>query len=756
MKNTNISRRDFLTTSSLAVAGTVLTSGMSTISYAGGIAQAGVPAGAESEPWYDRTRRWVQLVLTEGDTGKYDPQWWLDLFKRAHVQGICLVAGGVTAFYPTKIQYHPKAAFMKDGEDMFGEIVRPAQKMGITIVARTDAQACLNEAAIKHPEWLNIDENGNTRKHKSFLETRTGTCAYGDYNFKYMTGIHKEIMQMYMVDGLFCNRWQGWARGMCYCPTCQKLFREFSGGMELPRKHSEKQILLKYYEWETERLTELWNLWDSEIRKINPNARYFTNVGLDIDRAAELAPTYISENQSRGQNQPWLIGFSGKRTQAIFTKKKIIALVGMTLGSRHSVVPEAEVKMWLLSAVTNDLSPWIIKSSALNWDNRWIPALEKVYTWHYNNEKYLKNEQNLAKVAMLFRKDNPRNPLLGSSAVTTVGGERDIDPEGRLANPEIPVNDGRAARGMYQMLIESRIPFDWVYNGKMDAENLDKYKILILPNASNLTDSECEKIRQFVNRGGSLIATYQTSLFNDGNIRADFGLSDIFGVSYTGGTGNNGSNGYIRLEHETKHPILRGLEETQQVISPRQYVNVKANTSFSVVPLTRIPTYPTDPMEQIYPRIPKTDIPEVYLRTIGRGRVVYFPNDIDSSFSDSMAPDFVTLIRNSVEWAMNNEPQPAMVTGPGILEVTCWLQTNSMTVHMLNCTNSYMLRSAYREDIPVGAQLVTIHIPENQTVKNVRLLVAGTEANFSRVGENTLIVNVPVVVDHEVVAVNFA
>ena len=78
-----------------------------------------------------------------------------------------------------------------------------------------------------------------------------------------------------------------------------------------------------------------------------------------------------------------------------------------------------------------------------------------------------------------------------------------------------------------------------------------------------------------------------------------------------------------------------------------------------------------------------------------------------------------------------------------------------MTVHMLNCTNTFMLRSAYREDIPVGTQLVTINIPDNRSVKDVRLLVAGTEANFSRIGSNTLIVIVPKVVDHEVVAVNF-
>ncbi len=49
--------------------------------------------------------------------------------------------------------------------------------MGITVVARTDAQACTNEAAAVHPEWLNIDENGFPRKHRSLPDRYTGVTA---------------------------------------------------------------------------------------------------------------------------------------------------------------------------------------------------------------------------------------------------------------------------------------------------------------------------------------------------------------------------------------------------------------------------------------------------------------------------------------------------------------------------------------------------------------------------------------------------
>ena len=49
--------------------------------------------------------------------------------------------------------------------------------------------------------------------------------------------------------------------------------------------------------------------------------------------------------------------------------------------------------------------------------------------------------------------------------------------------------------------------------------------------------------------------------------------------------------------------------------------------------------------------MPKTDIAEVYLREVGRGRVVYFPWDIDRVFWEVLAVDHGLLLRNAVRWA---------------------------------------------------------------------------------------------------------
>jgi hypothetical protein len=115
-------------------------------------------------------------------------------------------------------------------------------------------------------------------------------------------------------------------------------------------------------------------------------------------------------------------------------------------------------------------------------------------------------------------------------------------------------------------------------------------------------------------------------------------------------------------------------------------------------------------MEEVFPRVSKTDTAEVYVREVGKGRVVYFPWDIDRTFWEILAVDHWKLLRNAVDWAAN-EPHPVTVTGLGILDVTAWRQKDSLTIHLVNLTNPMMLKGPLREFIPTPPQTVAIRMP---------------------------------------------
>ena len=86
-------------------------------------------------------------------------------------------------------------------------------------------------------------------------------------------------------------------------------------------------------------------------------------------------------------------------------------------------------------------------------------------------------------------------------------------------------------------------------------------------------------------------------------------------------------NSYLRLEHDTAsgHPLLRGLEDAPRIINGAWQLDVKATRSFPDPPLTLIPSYPDLPMEKVYLRVPRTDVPQVFLREVGPAASSTFP-----------------------------------------------------------------------------------------------------------------------------------
>jgi len=214
-------------------------------------------------------------------------------------------------------------------------------------------------------------------------------------------------------------------------------------------------------------------------------------------------------------------------------------------------------------------------------------------------------------------------------------------------------------------------------------------------------------------------------------------------------------NSYLRLESGAdgkRHPILAGLEDAERIINGVNRVRTKTHADYRNPPLTLIPSYPDLPMEEVFPRTPKTDIPEVYVREIGSGRVVYFPFDIDRIFWEVLAVDHSKLLRNAVDWAAN-EPRAVQVEGPGILDVTFWKQKDSLTLHLVNLTNPMMMKGPLREFIPLPAQQVSIALPEGRRARQVKLLVSGRAVRAQESG-GRIRLTVPSILDHEVVAVD--
>lgn len=700
--------------------------------------------GDDKAEWYQRPMRWAQLAFVEDDPGNYDLSLWLDYFQTIRADAACLSAGGVVAFYPTEIPLHYRSKWLGT-MDTFGDIVAGCRKLGMNVIARTDAHACHQDVYDAHPDWIAVDEKGNKRRHPSDPQYWI-TCALGPYNFDFMTSVHQEIMRKYMVDGIFTNRWSG--SGMCYCEHCVKSFREFSG-LDLPRNDDpQNPARRQYLLWNQARLFDLWRLWNQKLKEINPHASYIANAGggalspLDMKTIGELAPTLFADRQGRsGLMAPWANGKNGKEYRATMGQKAIGGIFSVGIEDKYrwkdSVQSSDEIRLWVADGIAQGLRPWFTKFNAKPIDRRWLPVVEEIYKWHYANESYLRNERSFARVGLVY----------SQQTATFYGGKR---AQGLVEDP---------ALGFYQALIEARIPFEMVHDRLLDPDHVNQFRTLIFPNIAALSIAQCQQIREFTERGGSVVATYETSLYDEWGVRRpDFGLSSIFGASFTSDARGPMLNSYLALEKdpmsETYHPILSGFEDATRLINATNQVNVKPVGHSLFSPLQIVPTYPDLPMEDVFPRPMKERSPGVFLRESGRSRVVYFPGDIDRTFWEVLDVDHAKLLRNAVLWA-TNETTPVSVEGQGVVDISMWGQKNSMTVHIVNLTNPMMMKGPVREVIPIANQRVRIQIPKERHLTRAKLLVSGKDISYRR-EQGFILLDISSIGVHEVVALDFA
>ena len=310
--------------------------------------------------------------------------------------------------------------------------------------------------------------------------------------------------------------------------------------------------------------------WDATVRAVNPEARFIPNGPPDLKTAGELAAIQFTDNQARrGLTPPWANGRRAKEYRSVMGRKPIGGIFSVGLEEpyrwKDSVQSEPEIRLWVAEGTANGMRPWVTKFSGVLYDRRWLPAVERIYQWHFENERYLRNEAPLARVALLHSEQTETyHPGVAQ-------GDRAED----------------HVLGMYHALIEARVPFELVHEAFLTPDRLDQFRLLILADAAALSDAQCDAIRGYVKRGGSVLATFASSLFDEfGQRRDDFGLADVFGVSFDGRIQGPMQNSYLTLETDPatgrRHPILDGLDDTPRIINGVFRIGVQPTEVFPV------------------------------------------------------------------------------------------------------------------------------------------------------------------------------
>ncbi|MGH2351112.1 MAG: Tat pathway signal protein, partial [Chloroflexota bacterium] len=382
-----------------------------------------------------------------------------------------------------------------------------------------------------------------------------------------------------------------------------------------------------------------------------------------------------------------------------------------------------------------------------------------LFTWHETNERYLRDRRHLASVAIVY-------------------SQRNVDWYGR---DEAEERCDSPARGLAAALVRARIPYAMVNADRLDADALAGYRALLLPNVGALSEAQCQALRAYTGRGGGLLATGETSLYDEwGDRRGDFGLADLFGAHASGTSlapkGREPS--YFRFVDgpgERAEPLRvgpssafsAGWEETNHLPFGGGLVLTRPAENGPRVALTYVPPFPTHPPEFAYMTVERTSLPCLYLREgqQGRGRVAYLPADLDRQYWRLNQPDHAALLASLVRWVARDD-LPVRVSGPGYVDVHAYVQggdqsaggsgtvaaAERLIVHLVNLTHANTWKAPVDELNVVGEQRVAFTLPAGRRATSAKLLVAGRAADLDS-ADGATVARVPSIADHEVVVV---
>ncbi len=615
--------------------------------------------------WYQRCYR---RVLVDMHIPDCDERFLARLDPAEYVETIA--SGGITstmlycvshvglALYPSKVG--PVHAALR-GKDFVGEVMRHCQQREIAVVAYYSA-VYNNAIFLREPGWRIRPLEGEA----VYESSRYGVCCPNSPYRDFAVAQTEELCRAYPFNGIFFDM-LFWPY-VCYCDYCRARF-EREAGAQPP----------EVVDWHN--------------------------------------PTWMAFQRAR---ERWMKEFAGELTAAVrrarpsmtVTHQMSPVLHGWVLGMPYSLAEHCDycsgdfygpaIQQSLVCKIYEAIStrkPFEFHTSRCVhlWDHVTMKSAARLETQaslapaHGSAFMFIDaidpegtlNRGVYERIGRVFAKLAPYEPYLGGSLTADVAIY--VSPESRFDFREngVPVNRQapgasnmslaasmphlNAVMGAAKALQEAHLPFAVVTPANL--ADLNRYRVLLLPDVLVMSDAEIAAIRAFVAQGGALYASGRTSLVAENGVpRADFGLAEVLGVSYQG-TGATGLSFITPRE-----PALASVVEPQDhLIHHGGQLQVVATTA-EVLATVTLPYYPETGGTVLRPSFasihsnppgPTGSAPAVCLARWGQGLACYAAGAIEAE-EHAISRDLVAaLVRR-----LQGGPARVEAEAPRFVELT--------------------------------------------------------------------------------------
>lgn len=298
-----------------------------------------------------------------------------------------------------------------------------------------------------------------------------------------------------------------------------------------------------------------------------------------------------------------------------------------------------------------------------NWRPEYWDIQSAVYRGMEKAEYYLTDTQPTAQVAVLYS----MRSVIAESATNSFWGN----------------TGNRNGFLVYNALVNLHRPVEGCMVEGLTPEKLKRYKVMFLIDAPALSPQECERLRNWVRGGGTLIVGANTSLQDQwGRAQSDYELADMFGLHFK------------RMEQGVSAFAFQGDNE--------KYVQVVYDKSYGYADVVVDKAKVLSRWEN--------NTPALLVNSVGLGGVYYisaqrpgFYNSSDNPLSgiyEESKPGFPKLFRHLA--ALHQGPPVVEVIGaPEDLEVQVRQKGKAIIVHLLD----------WREDRTVNGLEIKLNKP---------------------------------------------
>ena len=418
----------------------------------------------------------------DGIGADFDKKQFQEALKKGHVDSITLFSKchHGWAYHPSEAnEMHPHLEF-----DLLKAQIEAAHEIGVKTPVYLSA-GLDEKMARRHPEWLIRNRDESTTWAKSFEEPGYHKFCMASPYLEYLTKQIEEVCRDYDADGIFLD-----IAGVqpCFCQNCIAE-REALGldpyDDEAVMKHAE-QVYARYAKAARE-----------AVDKYKPGLPLFHNGGHIRQGRRDLAHynTHLElENLPTGGWGYDHFPFSARYCQGLGMEYlgmtgKFHSSWGEFGGFKHPNALRFEVSLAAANGAKCSIGDQLHPRGKM--DMTTYELIGQAYSELEEKEPWLYNVESAADVAVI-------SPEAYTGAMST-GQTTQV---------------GASGSGVSRMMLEGKYLFDVV-----DFESdLEKYKVVVLPDIIRINKNLEEKLRDFCKNGGKILASGKSGLREDSDV----------------------------------------------------------------------------------------------------------------------------------------------------------------------------------------------------------------------------------------------